>query len=471
VQDIDIREMGRYPGAEFLPKEVRYINQDHTVERPVYVDNVVEKIVQVPVERIIENIVEKVIDVPMERVIERPVYIDNIVHKQVEIPVHKTVEVHVEKVVEVPVHVDNIIERPVPIERIVERKIEIPVERIIDVPIYVDNIIHKQIDIVKEVEIPIQEERNVENIVERRDEAIAINEYLERPYERVYERPVKVGGSQTVSVDFIIEKNIFVPRENVFEIAVPQINARQVDREIVKHVNIERIVERPVAVERPVEVLLRRYIEMPKFTENVVEKEVPIEATIERIIERLIEKKVEVPVEKIIEVPVTIHVERGQINERVTEEIVEREAVVIQAVQGSTQEGGVVEIEDQQIEAEIRKNQAETQRLQSETSRWSQEIISFRTQASQITSVGFGRLEEEYLNLKSRISELESRHNVIDQDTQRLLRKSQTTQQRVSVAAVVEDPQVEVLRRELKELINENRRLVGTIKSFRVVHN
>jgi hypothetical protein len=36
------------------------------------------------------------------------------------------------------------------------------------------------------------------------------------------------------------------------------------------------------------------------------------------------------------------------------------------------------------------------------------------------------------------------------------------------VAAVVEDPQVEVLRRELKDLIAENRRLVDTLRRFRV---
>ena len=56
----------------------------------------------------------------------------------------------------------------------------------------------------------------------------------------------------------------------------------------------------------------------------------------------------------------------------------------------------------------------------------------------------------------------------MDKDTQRLLRKSQSTQQRISVAAVVEDPQVEVLRRELKDLIAENRRLVDTLRRFRV---
>lgn len=89
-------------------------------------------------------------------------------------------------------------------------------------------------------------------------------------------------------------------------------------------------------------------------------------------------------------------------------------------------------------------------------------------QAQSVTGVGFGRVEEEYLNLKSRISELESRHNIVDQDTQRLMRKTHSSSsQRVSVAQVQEDPQVEVLRRELKDLIAENRRLVDQIRRFR----
>lgn len=90
---------------------------------------------------------------------------------------------------------------------------------------------------------------------------------------------------------------------------------------------------------------------------------------------------------------------------------------------------------------------------------------------SQITNVGvsgFGRVEEEFLNLKSRISELESRHSVVDQDRDRLFRKSQTMVKHTNITVVVEDPQVELLRRELKALIMENRGMVETIRRFRV---
>lgn len=82
-------------------------------------------------------------------------------------------------------------------------------------------------------------------------------------------------------------------------------------------------------------------------------------------------------------------------------------------------------------------------------------------------SSGYGRVEEEWLNLRSRVSELESRHNIMDQDQQRLSMKARTHSATTTVTVVTEDPQVEVLRRELKQLLNENRSLVQTIRSFR----
>lgn len=71
---------------------------------------VVEKIVEVPVEKIVEKIVE----VPVEKIVE----------KVVEVPVEKIVE----KVVEVPV--EKIVE--VPVEKVVEKVVEVPVEKPIE---------------------------------------------------------------------------------------------------------------------------------------------------------------------------------------------------------------------------------------------------------------------------------------------------------------------------------------------------
>jgi hypothetical protein len=110
----------RYPRAQRLSTEVRIHEQDKIVERPVYLENIVERILDIPVDRIIEVPFERIVEVPVEHLVERPVYIDNIIEQVVQIPVEKIVEKPVEHIVERPVYYDNIIERPVPIEVITE---------------------------------------------------------------------------------------------------------------------------------------------------------------------------------------------------------------------------------------------------------------------------------------------------------------------------------------------------------------
>lgn len=77
-----------------------------------------EKIVEVPVEKIIERPIYR------ENIIEKSVYIEKVVEKEVEVPVEKIIEVPVEQIVEVPIEV--VIEVPV-IKEIVEQ-----------IPVYVD---------------------------------------------------------------------------------------------------------------------------------------------------------------------------------------------------------------------------------------------------------------------------------------------------------------------------------------------
>ena len=61
-----------------IPVEVPvYKNIDIMVERPVYIENIIEK--PVPYEKV----VEKEIEVPVEHLVEKPVYIDNIIRKEV----------------------------------------------------------------------------------------------------------------------------------------------------------------------------------------------------------------------------------------------------------------------------------------------------------------------------------------------------------------------------------------------------
>jgi hypothetical protein len=71
----------------------------------------VEKLVEVPVDRIVEKIKE----IPIEKIVEVPV--EKIVEKIVEVPVDRIVETRVE----------------VPVEKIVTNTVEVPVEKIIEV--------------------------------------------------------------------------------------------------------------------------------------------------------------------------------------------------------------------------------------------------------------------------------------------------------------------------------------------------
>jgi len=89
-----------------------------------------EKIVEVPVEKIVER------PIYIEKLVEKPIYIEKIVEveyeviveKRVEIPVERIVEVPVEVTVEMPITVERIVEKPIYIEKIVERPTEVLIE-------------------------------------------------------------------------------------------------------------------------------------------------------------------------------------------------------------------------------------------------------------------------------------------------------------------------------------------------------
>ncbi len=87
----------------------------------------------------------------VEKIIEKPVEVEKIVEK--EVPIEKIVE----KVVEVPVEVEKIVEKevkvevPVEVEKIVEKEVvkEVPVEKIVEVPVekVVEKVVEKQVKV------------------------------------------------------------------------------------------------------------------------------------------------------------------------------------------------------------------------------------------------------------------------------------------------------------------------------------
>lgn len=465
-QEVDARNIGQFRDFEKLPTEVRTVVQDRHYDKPVFIENLIQRTVEVPVERYRENVTEKIIEIPLETIIERPVYVDNLIEKIIDVPVKRLIEKPVEKIVEKPIYIDHIIEHPVPVERVVEKIVEKPIEKVIDVPVYVDNIIERVVETTREVEKPYEVMKEIP-IETKVDNLIQICEFNERKVEKLYEKPIKTLNTISVPVEFVIEKEIYVPKENVMEHQVPVISGKFLEKEISKAVQNIRTTERMVQVDNYVEIPVKKTIEVPKFIENVIEKEIPIEKTIERLIERIVERRVEVPVEKIIEVPLNIYTDKFTTETHIQEECINVNRTTLQTCQGSSTEQHM-EIDDKSLESDIQRNQAELQRIQTENARLMSEVSALRTQSMSLSFCGYGKVEEECLQLKSRITELESRHSCIDQDTERLFKKSQIAPTITQLHVQCEDPQLDMLRRELKGLISENCALVQQVRKFRV---
>lgn len=60
---------------------MRVHERDKIVENPYYIDNIIERVVDVPRDKIIEVPVDKIIQKHIERLVEKPVYYDNIIER------------------------------------------------------------------------------------------------------------------------------------------------------------------------------------------------------------------------------------------------------------------------------------------------------------------------------------------------------------------------------------------------------
>jgi hypothetical protein len=322
----------------------------------------IEKIVEVPVDRIVE--VEKIVEVPVDRIVEVPVdrivEVEKIVEKIVEVPVDRIVEVEklVDRVVEVPVDrivevekiVDRIVEVPVDriveVEKLVDRIVEVPVEKIVEVEKIVDRIV--EVPVEKIVEVPVDRivevEKIVEKIVEKTIE-VPVDRIVEVPVEKIVEvekivqvgKIVEVPVEKIVEVEKIIEKIVEVPVDRIVEVPVDRIVEVEKIVEVPKEVIVEKIVEVPVdrivekIVEVPKEVIVERIVEKPVDriveVEKIVTKEIQVPTEVERIVEKIVEVPVHVEkpvdrvveVEKIVEVPVQVFVDREVPVDRIVE--------------------------------------------------------------------------------------------------------------------------------------------------------
>lgn len=296
--------------------EIREVAVEHRVEVPVEVEKIVHVDREVPVE--VEKIVEKTIEIPVEKIVEVPV------EKIVEVPVEKIVE----KVVEVPVEKIVHVDRDVPTEKIVEKTIEVPVEKIVEMPVeklvYVDRpappvtsascqtddiepvIREVPVEVIKEVPIEVIKEIPVEKIIEKevfRDVPVEKEVVREVPFEKIVEvvrevpveKIVEVVKEVPVEIEKIVEKEVFrdVPVEKEVVREVPVEKIVEVEKEVVREVPIE--VEKIVYVDRPVEVQVTA---PPPETSHVSCQTDPIEPEVRVEVREVIKEVIVPPVQR-----------------------------------------------------------------------------------------------------------------------------------------------------------------------------
>lgn len=130
---------------------------------------------------------------------ERPVYYDNIIEKVVEVPVEKVVYNRVETVVEEPEYLTNVIEKPVPVQRFVEVPFDEVVEEIVERPVVVENIVHKPREVIREVE------KQMFN-----DVRVNVPRYIEKP--RIRENIITREIPKIVQQEVIYEQQVPVEK-------------------------------------------------------------------------------------------------------------------------------------------------------------------------------------------------------------------------------------------------------------------
>jgi hypothetical protein len=287
----------------------KIVERSVQVEVPVYVEREVERIVDVAehiyrdvpydVPRIVEvkrNVpYNKLVEVPTERFVDKEIMVDRIVERPyyVEKIIEKKREVPVQRIVEIPIYVDKIVERPVEkrvevpytvqkqVERIIQKNVNVPLITTKQVDVLVERIIEEPMEIIEEIEVPY--EKIVERIVEVPvyiEKEIYEDIEIEVPVERIVEVPVYID--KEIEVEIIKEKFIEVPFERIVDKIV------EIERVIEKPIYNQKVIEKPIEkiVERRVEVPIEKYVEVPKYRE--VEKIIDVERRIQKpvIVER-----------------------------------------------------------------------------------------------------------------------------------------------------------------------------------------
>jgi len=323
VVECEEHDVHMHHGHTILPTIVNQIHEEHVIEVPRYVDNIVEKIVHQEYENIIEQevVYECHVDAPYH--VEKKVWQDriNVVEKHVDCPYETHVEI--EHIVERPVYIDNPIRREIPVERRVEKIVERKV----------DNVVEKYVDRPYETRVDCWHDRIVEreNIIEQ---PIYYENVISRPYytEEIVERPVEnkvynyydVIREVDVPVEKVIRETIECPVERICENHIEQRIEHPVERRVEHKVPVENIVYVDKVIINEVENYIDNVIEHVRHEDHIIEQEVIYEVEKRIPVEHLVEKVIEVKREYVTEVQVDVEVKREVYIDR----IVEKEVVI-----------------------------------------------------------------------------------------------------------------------------------------------
>ena len=461
IIDVDEADLHRYNKIDqVLPTEVDYSYRERIVERPIYIDNIIEKdqvqkrSVQIEVPKyhtVVKN-------VPIE--ILRPVPQEKIVYQDIEVPVVNEVIVEKEILVEKPVFRENIIEKPVEVLRFVEKEVPVPVEILVEKPVIVENTIEKKVD--KIVEVPAPKEVLNEIL---RDEfhqrTLNVERVNERPVEKVLYKPVV--KTQQVTVPLNIDVSRFVSQ------VVPVEISKQVNRfienpvEQIKEVPnfVERIVEKPVIVERTFQIPVETVTENVKTIEKIVERQVIIDKDVIKHVEQIVVKDVPVPVERIVEVEIEVKVERPVIKETLVEEEVLIEGIY-EEYDDNYELHEDFEHEDEEIALEIDAREVELNSQVRQNNSLKNEYLQLQRELTMIHDNASAFEHSENTLLRSRLADLQNRIRLTEEYRANLHRRIAQSSGHKTIE-FRRDPKASALIAKLKSLVGENNALADQV--------
>jgi hypothetical protein len=441
VVEIDAAHIGNYRDGTILPTKVNTIHETVNVDRPYYVDNIIEQVVEnvydVEREVVVENRVQReIIDH-----VDVPVYQDNIITQVVQREVPYTTERRVEVVVDRPRHVENVIRREIPVERVVEQIVEV------DRPEYVER--RNEYEVIEQVDRPYEVERIVEQVIRqpvhrtnviRRPREVEV--VRENRYEVVRENRYEVEKIVDVPVEVVRTEIVEQPVERRVEVPVEQIIEHTVENIVEKPIYRENIIHEERVYEQTVRREVENVIERPVYQDNIIQTEKIIYNDVHRPYDVITEKIVEVEVPRYVEVMVDVPVERPVHVDRV----VQVETIIENVIEKPVEKVVEVHVEvDEELNMNVARFRAEWDDL---TLKRDNLMATLRTLESE--AAGLGRVvdwETEWENMRRRIFEIEMQIS----QSRKTTTQSKQTERRTTVHMVA-NPEATALKNRLNDL-------------------